>query len=75
MIEWNDQQKMIRETVRKFVEAEIVPQLEELEHGDRPPYDVLRKMFKTFGMDELGGSRFDRQIAREEAGLDEKDGA
>ena len=72
MIEWNDQQKMIRETVRKFVEAEIVPQLEELEHGDRPPYDVLRKMFKTFGMDELGGSRFDRQIAREEAGLTSK---
>ena len=67
MIEWSDQHRMIQETVRKFVEAEIVPQLEELEHGDLPPYDVLRKLFKTFGMDELARTRFDRQIARQES--------
>jgi alkylation response protein AidB-like acyl-CoA dehydrogenase len=68
MIEWSEQHLMIRDAVRKFVEAEIVPNLEELEHGDTPPYDVLRKLFATFGMDELARSRFDRQIAREEAG-------
>jgi len=68
MIEWSEQHLMIRDAVRKFVEAEIVPDLEALEHGDKPPYDVLRKLFRTFGMDELARSRFDRQIAREEAG-------
>jgi len=68
MIEWSEQHLMIRDAVRKFVEAEIVPNLEELEHGSTPPYDVLRKLFATFGMDELARSRFDRQIAREEAG-------
>jgi alkylation response protein AidB-like acyl-CoA dehydrogenase len=67
MIEWSEQHLMIRDTVRKFVEAEIVPNLEELEHGDMPPYEILRKLFATFGMDEMARARFDKQIAREEA--------
>ena len=67
MIEWSEQHLMIRDTVRKFVEAEIVPNLEELEHGDMPPYDILRKLFRTFGMDEMARALFDKQIAREEA--------
>ena len=37
MIEWNEQQEMIRDAIRKFVEAEIKPKLEDLEHGDLPP--------------------------------------
>ncbi|MCH2222123.1 MAG: hypothetical protein MK097_17620, partial [Dechloromonas sp.] len=47
------------------VEAEIAPNIEELEHGDTPPYDVLRKMYQTFGIDQMGVQRFERQIARE----------
>ncbi len=68
MIEWSEQHLMIRDTVRKFVEAEIVPNLEELEHGDMPPYDILRKLYNTFGMDEMARARFESQIAREERG-------
>ncbi len=68
MIEWSEQHLMIRDAVRRFVEAEIVPNLEELEHGDMPPYDLLRKLFATFGMDEMARSRFEREIAREKAG-------
>jgi alkylation response protein AidB-like acyl-CoA dehydrogenase len=58
---------MIRDAVRKFVEAEIKPRLEELEHGDTPPYDVLRKMIRTFGMDEMARARFKHQIERDKA--------
>jgi alkylation response protein AidB-like acyl-CoA dehydrogenase len=68
MIEWNEQHLMIRDAVRRFVEAEVVPNLEELEHGDLPPYDILRKLMKTFGMDEIARSRFEKQIAREKSG-------
>ncbi|HUS62307.1 MAG TPA: acyl-CoA dehydrogenase family protein, partial [Acidimicrobiales bacterium] len=68
MFEWSDEQKMIRDAVRQFVEKEIAPKVEELEHGDTPPYDVLRLLFKTFGMDQMAASSFDRRIAREEAG-------
>jgi alkylation response protein AidB-like acyl-CoA dehydrogenase len=68
MIEWSEQHLMIRDAVRRFVEAEIVPNLEELEHGGLPPYDILRKLIRTFGMDDLARTRFEKQIAREKAG-------
>src|SRR5205814_1500340 len=38
-----------------------------LEHGDLPPYDVLRKMMKAFGLDEMARIRFQKQIEREKA--------
>jgi alkylation response protein AidB-like acyl-CoA dehydrogenase len=67
MIEWSEQHLMIRDAVRKFVDAEIRPRLDEFEHGDTPPYDVLRKLVRTFGVDELGRARFAAQIARDKA--------
>ncbi|MEE8475763.1 MAG: acyl-CoA dehydrogenase family protein [Myxococcota bacterium] len=68
MIEWTEQHQMIRDAIRRFVEAEIVPNVEALEHGDMPPYDILRKMFSTFGMDAMAKTRFEKTIEREESG-------
>jgi alkylation response protein AidB-like acyl-CoA dehydrogenase len=67
MIEWSEQHLMVRDLMRRFIDEEIVPNLEELEHGDTPPYDILRKLFKTFGMDEMARSRFSAQIAKAKA--------
>jgi hypothetical protein len=68
MIEWSESQLMIRDAIRGFVEAEIAPHVEELEHGDLPPYDILRKMYAAFGMGEMARTRFEKQIAAEERG-------
>ncbi len=68
MIEWSEQHCMLRDAVRRFVEAEIAPNVESLEHGDTPPYDVLRKMIRAFGMDEMARTRFHKQIERERSG-------
>jgi alkylation response protein AidB-like acyl-CoA dehydrogenase len=68
MIEWSEQHLMIRDAARRFIDAEIVPNVEELEHGDMPPYEILRKLIRTFGMDELARARFAKQIAREKSG-------
>ncbi len=65
MFEWSEEQRMIRDAVRQFVEAEIVPHRDELEHGDLPPYDILRKLFATFGMDAMARESFKRRIERE----------
>ena len=67
MIEWSETQLMVRDTMRKFCEAEIEPHLDVLEHGDTPPYDVLRKMMKTFGTDVMAVERFEKDIEREKA--------
>ncbi len=68
MFEWSEQQKQIRDMLRRFVEAEIVPQREALEFGDTPPYDILRKFLKTFGADDMARAQFDAEIAREKSG-------
>jgi alkylation response protein AidB-like acyl-CoA dehydrogenase len=65
VFEWSEEQLMIRDAVRQFVQAEIAPKREELEHGDLPPYDILRKLFATFGMDAMARERFKAQIERE----------
>ena len=72
MHEWSESQQMIRDAVRRFVEAEIVPHVEELEHGDLPPYEILRKMYATFGMDEMARSRFRKQIEAEKSGVESR---
>ena len=78
MIAWTEQQQMIRAMIRDFVEKEIVPHIDDLEYNDLPPYDILRKLFKTFGMDELAAANFDKQMAKDEAkgsAADKKEGA
>jgi hypothetical protein len=72
MIEWSEQQLMIRDMMRRFIDEEIKPNLEALEHGDLPPYDILRKLMRTFGMDEMNRQRFASQIAREKAAAEAK---
>ena len=65
MLDWTDEQKMLREAIRSYVDNEIVPLRDELEHGDLPPYDVLRKMFTTFGIDEMARDGFNRRLERD----------
>jgi alkylation response protein AidB-like acyl-CoA dehydrogenase len=67
MIKWSEEQEMVRQAVREFVDKEIRPNREELEFGDMAPYDLLRKLFATFGMDSMQRDSFKRRIARERA--------
>ena len=67
MYAWNEEQLMIRDAVRDFIEREIAPRREELEFGDMPPYDLLRKLFSTFGMDQMAKDRFAKTIAFEKS--------
>jgi len=67
MYEWPEELQMVRAAVRDFVEKEIRPHREAIEFGDTPPYDLLRKMYKTFGLDELARSTFQRRIEKEKA--------
>ena len=67
MFEWSEEQEMVRQAVREFVDREIRPHREELEFGDLPPYDLLRKLFATFGMDAMQRDSFKKRIERERA--------
>lgn len=45
-----------------------MPHREELEHGDLPPYDLLRRMFSTFGIDMAARASYERRFDEEEGG-------
>src|SRR5580658_4523616 len=64
MFEWSEEQVAIRDAVRRFVEEEIKPLVDELEHGDTPPYEVIRKLYRTFGLDAMAREGFKRQLER-----------
>jgi alkylation response protein AidB-like acyl-CoA dehydrogenase len=64
MIEWSEQHLMIQDMVRKFVQTEILPNLEQLEHGDLPPYAVMRKLVNTFGLAEAARLRYEAEKRR-----------
>jgi alkylation response protein AidB-like acyl-CoA dehydrogenase len=68
MFEWSEEQLAIRDAVRRFVEEEIKPNVEELEFGDTPPYEVMRKLYKTFGLDSIARDGFTRQLERKVSG-------
>ena len=75
VIEWTDEQQMVRAAVRDFIEKELVPHHRDLEHGDLPPYDIIRRLLSTFGMDAMARDRFARQIARDKDGNHRRLGA
>ncbi|MGP0031460.1 MAG: acyl-CoA dehydrogenase family protein [Acidimicrobiales bacterium] len=64
MFEWSEEQLAIRDAVRRFVEDEVKPNVEALEHGDTPPYAVMRKLYATFGLDAMARENFKRQLDR-----------
>ncbi|WP_344283748.1 acyl-CoA dehydrogenase family protein [Actinomadura napierensis] len=72
MIEWSEEDLMIRDAVRGWIDAEVRPNLDALDSGELPPYDLLRSLYKTFGMDEMARSSFQSRIAKERAGGPEK---
>src|SRR5262249_42429436 len=74
MFEWPEDLQMVRDAVRQFVDNEVRPHRDELEHGDLPPYDLLRKMYKTFGLDQMAADSFDRRMANEEGGKPKESG-
>jgi hypothetical protein len=62
--EWSDEHQAIASVVRRFVDEQIRPQLDDLEHHGVPPFDVLRRMYDAFGLKDLARENFQRQLAR-----------
>src|SRR5687768_11221791 len=58
MFDFTPEQKMVRDTVRQWVERELEPRVLELERGELSPYAVMREMAQAFGLSDLARSRF-----------------
>ncbi|MFC4125692.1 acyl-CoA dehydrogenase family protein [Nocardia rhizosphaerae] len=68
MYQWSDEDLMFREAVRGFIAKEITPHIDQLESGALPPFDIIRKLYATFGLDEMAREGLAKALAREESG-------
>ncbi len=68
MYDWSEEHQAIIAVVRRFVDEEIRPHLDDIEHNGVPPYEILRKMYVTFGLKEMAQESFARQLKRKMSG-------
>ena len=68
MFEWSEEDLMVRDAVRSFVDKEIRPHSDELESGAMPPYDILRKLMTSFGVDAMAREGLEKELDAEAAG-------
>ncbi|HQV18989.1 MAG TPA: acyl-CoA dehydrogenase family protein [Gordonia sp. (in: high G+C Gram-positive bacteria)] len=67
MYEWSPEDLMVRDALRAFIDKEIRPHSDELESGRLAPYDILRKLLSTFGVDQMAEEALAKELAAEEA--------
>ncbi|SBS75349.1 Butyryl-CoA dehydrogenase [uncultured Mycobacterium sp.] len=72
MIEWSDVDIAVRDAVREFVDKEVRPHIDELESGDLEPYPIVRKLFATFGIDEMARESLTKRLDRMRSGTEKK---
>lgn len=74
MFEWSEEDLMVRDAVRGFIDKEVRPHRDALESGELPPFDITRKMLAAFGMDAMAKENLEAELAAEEAGEPRKAG-
>ena len=43
MYDWSEEHQAIIQVMRRFVDEEIRPHLDDLEHNGMPPFDIIRR--------------------------------
>ncbi|MGC0365896.1 alkylation response protein AidB-like acyl-CoA dehydrogenase [Rhodococcus sp. 27YEA15] len=74
MYEWSDTDLMFRDALRGFIDKEVKPYVDDLESGALPPFDIIRKLYATFGLDELARDSLEKALARERGEAPDEDG-
>lgn len=68
MFEWSEEDVMVRDALRAFIDKEIRPNIDELETGQLPPYDITRKLLSTFGVDAMAKEALEKELEAEANG-------
>ncbi len=67
-LELGDTERLLRDTFRNYFTTEVEPQVPRMESGELLPYDLMRHMHRTLGLDAMlprpgGGTRSEGGIA------------
>ncbi|WP_336880434.1 acyl-CoA dehydrogenase family protein [Rhodococcus globerulus] len=74
MYEWSDTDLMFRDALRGFIDKEVRPHVDELESGALPPFDIIRKLYSTFGLADMAREGLEKSFARERGDAPAGDG-
>jgi alkylation response protein AidB-like acyl-CoA dehydrogenase len=66
MFAFTDEQKMVRQMVKKWVDQKLRPANAALDRNELLPYDLMRDFAKSFGIPDMVRAGFDRMAARAE---------
>jgi alkylation response protein AidB-like acyl-CoA dehydrogenase len=64
MIDWSENDLLIRDAMREFIDKEVRPNIDALESGDMLPYPIIRKLFSQFGIDVMAGEAVKTMLDR-----------
>jgi len=68
MFELDEQTQMVATMVRQWCQSQLAPKIPVLETGAEQPFDLMKKMAKTFGFDAMLGASVQKRIAKLRAG-------
>jgi alkylation response protein AidB-like acyl-CoA dehydrogenase len=69
--ELTDTERMLRDTFRSYFAREIDPYVPQMERGELLPYDLMRAMHRTLGLDAIYHPRVRSHVAGASAASDE----
>jgi alkylation response protein AidB-like acyl-CoA dehydrogenase len=70
MFRLDEQSQMVATMVRQWCQSQLSPMIPALEHGTEQPFELMKKMAKAFGFDQMLGGSVKKRIAKLRAGED-----
>ncbi len=64
MFKLDEQSQMVAGVMRQWAQATLAPRIPALERGEEQPFDLMKKMAKTFGFDAMLGGAVKKRLAR-----------
>ena len=68
MFRLDEQTQMVATMVRQWCQSQLAPRIPALEAGTEMPFDLMKKMAKTFGFDAMLGASVQKRIAKLRSG-------
>jgi acyl-CoA dehydrogenase len=68
MFELDEQTQMVATMVRQWCQSQLAPKIPALEAGTEMPFDLMKKMAKSFGFDAMLGASVQKRIAKLRSG-------
>ena len=68
MFQLDEQTQMIAGVIRQWCQNTLAPKIPALEHGEEMPFELMKKMAKTFGFDAMLGGAVRKRLEKLRAG-------